>query len=133
VIDGIEPYYRRIAASMMDGLPRGWSAASFEARFFPGSSVYHAEFNRKDGVARSLDVTSDGPRAFRELRALFKSADRPLADRPLWGQARFELRPDGTFNMTWGYEGCDAEGNCHFDEDEEFRRRQELYHRLTKR
>lgn len=128
MIDGIEPYYRRIAASMTEALPRGWSAASFEARFFPDHSVYDAEYTRKDGGARSLDATSDGPRAFRELRALFKTAGRPL-----WGRARFELRPDGTFHMTWGYDDCDAEGNCRFDEDEEVKRQEERFHRLTKR
>lgn len=126
MIEGIEPYFQRIANSLTETLPKGWTVAYFEAIFYPASSVYEAEYIRKDGVARSVEVTRDGPRAFRELRALFKKAGRSL-----WGRARFELRPDGTFNMTWGYEDCDADGNCHFDEDAEVRREEERHNRLT--
>jgi hypothetical protein len=128
MIDGIEAYYQRIADSMTEALPKGWAVAHFEVIFFPDHSVYEAEYLRKDGLARSFEPSEDGPRAFRELRALFKNAGRLL-----WGRAIFELRTDGTFDMKWGYEDCDADGNCRFDVDEEVRRREERFHRLTKR
>jgi hypothetical protein len=127
MIDGIEPFYQRIAESMAAALPEEWSAAKFEAIFYPDCSVYEAEYVRQtDGVARSFEPTNDGPRAFRELRSLFQQAGQQV-----WGRATFELAPDGTFNMRWGYDDCDTNGHCPFDEDEELRRREERHCRLT--
>ena len=49
----------------------------------------------------------------------------------MWGRACFELRPDGTFKVTWGYEGCDENGDLPFDEEGEMRRFEERRERLT--
>jgi hypothetical protein len=128
MIEGIEPLYQRIADSMTAALPEGWATAKYEAIFYPGASAYDAEYVRQvDGVARGFAPTKDGPRAFRELRALFRQAGRPV-----WGRASFELRPDGTFKVQWGYDDCDANGDCRFDEDEEVRRLEARRYRLSR-
>lgn len=127
MIEGIEAFYQRIAESMTEAIPEPWSAARFDAIFYPNSSIYEAEYVRlADGKIRDVLPTNDGDRAFRELRKLFKQAGQRV-----WGQASFELRPDGTFNMRWGYENCDANGNTRFDEDEELRRHEKRRLRLT--
>lgn len=128
MIQGIEPIYQRLADSITAAIPEDWSEAKYEAIFYPDSSVYEAEYVRQsDGVARSFPPTKDGPRAFRELRTLFKKAGQRA-----WGRAIFELRSDGSFNMKWGYDDCDANGDCRFDEDEEVRRSEERHRRLTR-
>jgi hypothetical protein len=100
MIDGIETFYQRIAESMIEAIPEEWSSAVFEAIFFPEGSTYEAEYVRKaDGKARSFSPADDGDKAFRQLRKKFKDAGKPL-----WGKARFEMRPDGTFNMNWVYD-----------------------------
>lgn len=127
MIEGSELLYQRIADAMASAIPEAWSAARFDAFFFPGASVYEAEYNREsDGVARDFQPDGDGLRAFRELRRLFLSVGRPP-----WGRATFELRPAGTFNVQWGYDGCDANGDMQLDVDEEVRRREERRRRLT--
>lgn len=127
MIEGIETLFQQIADSMIDAIPDSWSEARFEAIFYPDSSTYEAEYvRRSDGRARSFQPTSSGSRAFRQIRALFQQAGKPV-----WGQACFELRVDGTFGMTWGYENCDGDGNTRFDEVEELRRHEERHRRLT--
>jgi hypothetical protein len=126
MIDGIEAFYQRIADSMTAELPEGWSTARIDAVFFPRSSRYEAEYVRQpDGLSRSFSPTLDGGKAFREIRKALKAAGKDL-----WGRASFELRPDGTFNMRWGYDDCDANGDALFDEEQERRRAAER-HRLT--
>lgn len=49
----------------------------------------------------------------------------------MWGQAVFELQPDGKFKMNFGYENCDKSGDTHFDEEAELRRFRERQKRLT--
>jgi hypothetical protein len=127
MIDGIEQYYREIAESMSSAIPEEFSTAKFEAIFYEGSSHYEAEYRRKsDGVARAFQPADGGDRAFRQLRKKFKEAGKPV-----WGQATFELQSDGRFNMKWGYENCDENGNTRFDEEKELRRSQENFQRLT--
>lgn len=127
MVEGIEAFYQQIAESMIEAIPEEWSVASFEAIFFPEGSVYEAEYTRKlDGKVRGFQPASGGSRAFRQLRKKFKDAEKPL-----WGKARFELRPDGTFNMNWGYDDCDRDGNALFDEEQERRRHEARRIRLT--
>lgn len=128
MIDGIEAFYHRIAQAMIDALPDDWSVALFEAIFHPKGSVYEAEYVRaSDGVARGFQPSSDGSKAFRQLRNKFQEAGQPL-----WGRACFTLRPDGTFNMKWGYDNCDARGFALFDADEELARHEARRQRLTR-
>lgn len=128
MISGIEPLYQQIAESIEDAIPEDWDTAKMEAVFFSGSSNYTGEYSRaSDGVTRSFTTTLPGERAFRAIRKLFKESDQPM-----WGRASFELQSNGTFNMNWGYDDCDAEGFAIFDEEEELRRSQERHQRLTR-
>jgi hypothetical protein len=128
MIDGIEDLYQAIAESMVQTIPEDWSTATFEAIFYPDGSVYEGEYTRKaDDVARSFQPATGGSRAFRQLRQRFKDAGKPL-----WGKARFDLRADGSFNMTWGYEDCDEDGNTLFDQEQELRRHEARRIRLAK-
>jgi hypothetical protein len=127
MIEGIETFYQQIAESMADAIPEDWSSAKFEALFYPNSSTYEAEYTRKvDGVARGFQPTDNGGRAFRQLRKKFKEAGKPL-----WGKACFELHSDGKFNMKWGYENCNENGDTIFNEEEELRRHEERRKRLA--
>ena len=126
MIPGIELLYQRIADAMIATLPDGgWSSAEFHSLFYPDSSTYEAEYVRPNGTAASFLPASDGDRAVRELRRLFGQAGQPV-----WGQVRFRLRPDGSFDVWWGYEGCDASGDLRFDEATESRRHEERRRRL---
>ena len=126
MIPGIETLYQRIADAMTAAIREDWSVAEFEALFYPDSSTYEAEYVRlSDGEAISFQPASDGDRAIRELRKAFRQAGKPV-----WGQVRFLLRADGSFNAQWGYEGCDANGDLPFDEENAFRRHEERRLRL---
>lgn len=48
----------------------------------------------------------------------------------MWGQVTFEIEADGTFEMQFGYENCDGNGDTIFDEEEYVRRVQERMKRL---
>jgi hypothetical protein len=127
MIEGIEGYYQAIATSMLGAIPEDWTAASFQAIFYPTGSVYEAEYVRKsDGRARSFQPGSGGGRAVGGERKTIQGTGNPL-----WGKARFDLSPDGSFTMTWGYDNCDTEGNTLFDADEELRRHEARRIRLT--
>ncbi len=127
MIDGIEPLYQQIAESMIAAIPEEWSSARFDVFFVPGSCTYEAEFVRAaDSASRSFQPTDDGNRAFRQLRKKFKEAGKRV-----WGRASFELRPDGKFNMKWGYDNCDENGDTIFNEEEEVRRHEARLQRLS--
>jgi hypothetical protein len=127
VIEGIEPLFQRIADAMLATIPEEWSVAEFHATFFPDHSSYWAEYVRpSDGFARGFSPTSDGARAVREMREAFRQAGRPL-----WGQIRFVLRSDGTFNAHWSYEKCDANGDTIWDEEAERERWEAKLSRLN--
>jgi hypothetical protein len=126
MIPGIELLYQRIADAMTSAIPEKWTAAECHARFYPDCSTYEAEYVRRDGTARSFSPASDGGRAIRELRQAFRQAGHPV-----WGQVRFVLQADGSFNAQWDYEGCDANGDLALDVQAELRRREERFLRLT--
>ncbi|MCE9560867.1 MAG: antitoxin YezG family protein [Planctomycetes bacterium] len=125
MIPGIEPLYQRIADAINSTIPEEWVSAEFHALFYADGSTYEAEYVRPDGVARSFSPAGDGDRAIRELRKMFRQAGHRL-----WGQVRFMLRADGSFNAQWGYDGCDANGDLPFDEQTELRRHEERRLRL---
>ncbi len=127
MIDGLEPLFQQIADSMMLAIPEEWATARFEAIFFPDGSTYEAEYTRgTDKRARSFQPASGGSHAFRQLREVFRASGKPL-----WGRACLELNSDGSFNMTWGYDNCDENGDSHFNEEQELRRHQERHKRLS--
>lgn len=129
MIEGIEEFYQRITQSMIDAIPEAWSSATFEAIFFDNHSIYEAEYVRTaDRIAYSFQPASGGSKAFRELRKRFLEAGK----KP-WGRARFELLPDGKFQVRWGYDNCDENGFTLFDADQEFQRREANRKRLTRR
>lgn len=127
MIVGIEPFYQEIAKSIEDAVPEEWTSAKMEAIFYPDSSTYFGEYVRKaDGKLRDFGTTGLGERAFREIRKKFKDVGK----KP-WGRAAFELFPDGRFNMEFGYDSCDRNGDTLFNEDEEVRRLKERHRRLS--
>lgn len=128
MIPGIEQFCQTIAGSMVETIPEEWSSALFDAVFYPDGVLYEAEYTRMaDGVTRAFLPSAAGQRAFRELRKRFKEAGKPR-----WCRARFELQPDGHCDMRWGYDGCDENGFVVVDEEEELRRREERFIRLSR-
>ena len=128
MIAGIESIYQRIADSIVDGIHEPWSSAKIEAVFYPNSSDYTGEFLATTGKSKGLEVTKEHCRAFSELRRKFKEE----AGQPVWGQACFEPQSDGKFNMNWGYENCDKNGDTIWDADECSRRHEERRLRLNR-
>lgn len=127
MIDGIEDLYQQIAESMRGAIPEDWITAKFEAIFYPDGSTYEAEYIRKmDGGVRGFQPTSSGSRAFRQLRKKFKESGQQL-----WGRACVELHIDGKFNIQWGYDNCDQNGDTVFDEEKEIKRHEERRNRLS--
>jgi hypothetical protein len=126
MIEGIEQLYQAIAESIEQAIPDDWTTARMEAVFYPGSSDYVGEYIRKaDGKVRAFSTGRLGERAFREIRKKFKEAGKPL-----WGQAIFELHSDGKFNMKWGYDDVDENGDTTFNENEYLNRNEERRKRL---
>lgn len=127
MIPGIEPFFQRIANAITTAIPEPWTLAEFHAMFFADGSTYEAEYVRQaDGAARSISPKDDGNRAVRELRKAFSQARHPV-----WGQVRFILRSDGPFNVEWGYQGCDVNGDLPFDEEAELERHEQRRLRLN--
>src|SRR5262245_2593398 len=113
---------------MVDGIPEEWSTAEYHAIFHPDGSTYEAEYVRQvDDLPRGFQPAGNSSKIIRELRQRFREAGQPL-----WGRVWFTLRPDGTFNVRWGYEDCDANGNAIFDEETEVQRHNARHARLTR-
>jgi hypothetical protein len=126
MIEGIEAIYQRIADSVVEQLPVGWTSARVDAVFFADSSDYVGEYASSSGRSVDFEITMEVTRGFKELRRKFKESGKPL-----WGQASFELHSDGKFNMKWGYNNCDENGNTIWDEQEWHRRQEERRNRLS--
>lgn len=114
MIPGIEEYYQIIAEEVMEVLPYRWEYAKVEA-------VFHYMAYRFEGVCRGRTlgirgfyVPEEAQAALIDLRELFRKAGKPV-----WGQVEFEFYPDGAFNVKWGYENCDADGNTIIVEEDE--------------
>ncbi len=127
MIPGIERFYQRIADSMVPEIPEEWTTARYDVVFYPGNSIYEAEYVRAaDGKARSLSPTNDGPRCFRELRKAFKEAGQSL-----WGRAQFLIDRNGQFKMNWDYDRCDERGNAIYIHEERLKAFEERCRRLN--
>ncbi|MEW4565736.1 immunity protein YezG family protein [Bremerella sp. JC770] len=119
MIPNLEVSYQRIANGIVECIPYEWEDALVTAIVYPESISFEGEFRTTAGEIRSLSVSMELNRAFRELREKFEAAGQPL-----WGQATFVLDSRGKFEMKWGYENCDENGDTIWDADQ-WRRRQE--------
>ena len=126
MIPNIENFYERIANEILHALPDSWQKAQVNAIFYGDSITWEPEYVTVAGELKSLDISMNLIRAFKELRRAFKDAGQPL-----WGQALFELEPSGKFNMKWGYDNCDEQGDTIWNEDEWRRRHEDRAKRLT--
>ena len=127
MIEGIESLYQQIAEAIQEAIPEEWTSAKMEAIFYSDSSDYFGEYtNQADGKQRSFATAMVARRAFRELRKKFKASGKPL-----WGRACFELEPSGKFNLRFGYEDCDENGDTPFDGEKWLKRQEERRKRLT--
>jgi hypothetical protein len=126
MIDGVEDIYQRIADAIVAAIPEPWQSAKAEAIFFENNINFIGEYVSEAGKERDFAVPLYARRAFQELRRKFKEANQPL-----WGQASFELCPDGKFSLKWGYDHCDENGNTIWDDVEWGRMQSERHKRLT--
>jgi hypothetical protein len=126
MIDGIEAIYQRIADARVKAIPLRWVSARSEATFFSDSIDFSGEYIPTKGSPRSFKVGREITNAFEELRQRFKEAGKPL-----WGQAIFELQSDGKFNMKWGYDNCDENGDTIWNQEKWSRLQEERRLRLT--
>jgi hypothetical protein len=126
MIEGIEELYQIIADKTAEAIPPPWTLARIEAVFFSDSIDFFGEYWPAQGNPRSLKVVRDVTRAFESARQKFKEAGQKA-----WGQATFELHSDGKFNMKWGYENCDENGDTIWNADEWQRHQDERRKRLT--
>ncbi len=120
MIPEIEVLYERIANAMIASIPEAWRTARIVGIFYADSITWEPEYEPQAGGLRSFDVSMELTRAFRELRRKFKEVGKPV-----WGQAAFNITPAGKFNMTWGYDNCDENGDTVWDEKEWNRRQDE--------
>lgn len=126
MIEGIEPFYQKIAEGIQAAILEPWQSATVEVIFFSQSSNYEGEFiNGSEPHPKGFEIGFAIIRPFLELRELFKKAGKPL-----WCRARFELSPDGKFKMNWGYDDCDENGFAPFDEKKESERQRQRRLRL---
>ena len=128
MIPGIEAIYQRLASLAVSLMSEPWSSLKIEAVYYSASTNCFGEYTLPDGKIRSFPVAHGILKPFDELRALFKEAGQPV-----WGQACFELFPDGKFHVTWGYDNCDENGDTIFDEETWLRQREEQHRRVTQR
>lgn len=119
MIEGIEVVYQQIADTIVQLVPEPWREATVEVVCLPGGMHFEGTYRSEAGKLRGFATSKNCHRAFRELRRKFEEAGQPI-----WGQAHFVLYSDGKFNMKWGYENCDANGDTLYD-DEAWARRQE--------
>jgi hypothetical protein len=118
MIDGAERYFEEIANCMVGEITEEWSFANLEAIFFSASIAFEAEYVRSaDGKTRSFAPNVSGLRAIMHLRQKFRDAGKAV-----WCRVRFKLQADGKFDIDWGYDDCDANGNAIYDEEREYRR-----------
>ncbi len=122
----IEEFYRKIADEIAISIPDDWTSSSCEVTFYSDSIEYYGIYTNVDGVLDSFSVSRELSKTFKELRRKFKEVGQPV-----WGQATFELLADGKFNMKWGYENCDVNGNTIYNSEEWLRRQEERRLRLN--
>ncbi|MEM7315811.1 MAG: immunity protein YezG family protein [Planctomycetota bacterium] len=111
MVPGIEPYYQRLANSIMGVAPKNWERLIAQSTFYEGSARHFCECV-KGGKSQSIPTPNDWDEILRELRTLFQ-----IHDKKVWGQAEFTLTNSGEFNLDWGYEHLDENGFTKFDAD----------------
>lgn len=126
MIEGIEGIYQRIADAIVDAIPEAWTFAKIEVVFYSDGSSLTGDYFTESGKMKDVMVEEDPSEAFCEMRERFQDAGKPV-----WGQACFELHPNGKFNMILGYDDCDGNGDTIWDEEEHNRRQAERWQRLN--
>lgn len=127
MIESIEAYYQIIGDAIEEAISDEWTTAIMEGIFYPDSSTYFGEYIRKaDNKSVDFGTPRNAERAFRDLRKKFKESGSKV-----WGRATFELHSDGRFNMKWGYENSDENGDTIFNENDEIKRHEERRQRLA--
>lgn len=126
MIEGVEDAIQRIADGAVEAVPCPWTSASIGAIFYADNSDYMGDFVTPEGGVGGFVLSMEMILAFGEIRDRLREAGKPV-----WGQARMELTPDGKFSLKWGYENCDADGNTIWDADAWTRRQEERQNRLT--
>jgi hypothetical protein len=123
MIEGLEQLYQQIADEIVASITEPWSSVKLVAIFFSDSIAFETEYMKNAGGLNSFEVSLDCIRALIHLRRKFKEAGQPV-----WGEAIFELHADGKFNMKWGYENCDENGDTVMSDEDWLKRHDE--HRL---
>ena len=115
MIDGIEPYYQRIADEIHSALPDVWQLAWMDAIFYDASVSYYGSYLVADeDLCTDFEISMDATRAFRQMRALWTHSGRTP-----WCRARFNLFSTGKFKLQLSYDDSDDNGFARFDEDSE--------------
>lgn len=127
MVPGIEAFYELVANEMVKNIPSPWRQSRIDAIFYPENSEYHGEYVSQSGKDRSFFVSDKVTRAIRDLRMRFKAAGQRV-----WGQLTFLLNPDGSFNVKWGYDSCDENGDTIWDPEEWSRQDKARSERLTR-
>lgn len=124
LIHGIDKVYQAIADGIVDEMPELWRSARIDVTFYDGLVDFDGEFVANDGVSRSFNVNVQD--TIFQLRRMFIEARQPL-----WGQFVFLLSSAGQFDVKWGYENIDENGNTVFDERTWLKNRRERISRLA--
>jgi hypothetical protein len=115
MIDGIEPFYQRIADGINAALPDEWRLAWMDAIFYDGSVSYYGSYLAdNEDLCTDFETSKDATKAFREMRALWVQAGKTP-----WCRARFYLFSTGKFRLQLSYDDSDENGFARFDEDSE--------------
>lgn len=127
MIKGADTVFQAIAESIQEAIPEEWTTAVMQAIFYRDGSTFFGEYRRKaDDKLKDFATTAAGERALAQLREKFRESGKRL-----WGQVAFEITSDGKFNIEFGYDNCDDNGDTNFNEDEELRRHRERFRRLS--
>jgi hypothetical protein len=112
MIEGIEPFYQRIADGMTSALPDMWRHAWMDAIFYDGSVSYYGSYLvGEEEFCTDFETSRDAQKAFREMRALWATAGKMP-----WCRARFNLYSTGKFDLELSYDDSDENGFARFDE-----------------
>src|SRR5216683_6361994 len=113
MIDGIGPFYQRIADGINSALPDVWRLAWMDAIVYDGSVSYYGSYLvGNEELCTDFETNRDAQRAFREMRTLWVKAGKVP-----WCRARFNLFSTGKFNLQLSYDDSDENGFARFDED----------------
>ncbi|MGR6839874.1 immunity protein YezG family protein [Aliivibrio wodanis] len=101
--------YHHIGQSMFNALPEKWDSAFFYFRMLNerGDCTYINKYllhdNSFDFDVNQIDEEYENAKCAEAFRALYKLMKKDESDIP-WNKARFELKPDGSFDMKFKYD-----------------------------